>query len=157
MGRLNVRGGVIVLVAAAALSVVAVPADARFSDVASDAYYEDGVAWLLASGLTTGTGPGCFEPDRILTRAEVATFLHRLAGAPAPSTMSPFTDVEAAWALDAVSWLAEEGITTGVGGARFAPDEPVTRGQFAAFLYRYEGPTAAPPHGFTDVVKPWPP
>ncbi len=110
---------------------------------------------MLERGLTTGTSPGCFEPGRILTRAEAAAFLHRLAGEPVPQSSPPFDDVSAAWAVDAVAWMAGEGITTGVGRGRFASNDPVTRGQFAAFLYRYEDPSPSVPHGFTDVAAPW--
>ena len=130
-------------------------ADARFSDVVEGSYYEDGVAWLLENKLTTGTSAGCFEPGRILTRAEAATFLHRLAGTPAPAGPAPFIDTPAAWAADAVAWMAEEGITVGVGGGRFAPNDVVTRAQLAAFLYRYESPARAAPHGFSDVFAEW--
>lgn len=146
------------LVAGTALLLVVAaiaPAEARFSDVESESFYEDGVVWLLQNELTTGTSLGCYEPDRILTRAETATFLHRLAGTPEPAAPSPFSDVTANWAVDSVAWMAGEQITRGVGGGRFAPDEPVTRGQFAAFLHRYEGAPSAPPHGFSDVTAGW--
>ncbi|RMH79389.1 MAG: S-layer homology domain-containing protein, partial [Actinomyces sp.] len=39
----------------------------------------------------------------------------------------------------AVDWLAARGITTGVGGGRYAPDDPVTRAQMATFLWRLAG------------------
>ena len=41
------------------------------------------------------------------------------------------------WYADAVSWAAENGIVTGYSATRFAPNEPVTREQVAAILYRY--------------------
>ena len=44
-----------------------------------------------------------------------------------------------AYYADAVSWLSEAGITTGVGGNRFAPDDLVTRAQMATFLWRLCG------------------
>jgi hypothetical protein len=51
-----------------------------------------------------------------------------------------------------VDWLLETGITTGVGGNRYAPDDPVTRGQMATFLWRLEGsPPGSPAAGFADV------
>ena len=40
---------------------------------------------------------------------------------------------------DAVDWLLHRGITTGVGGNRFAPNDPVTRAQMATFLWRLAG------------------
>ncbi len=45
----------------------------------------------------------------------------------------------------AVAWMADEGITSGIKDDLFGPDLPVTRAQFATFLWRYEGrPTAEP-------------
>lgn len=115
MGKMVVWGSARVLVVGLLAMTGIAPADARFSDVVEGSYYEDGVAWLLESGFTTGTSRGCFEPDRNLTRAEAATFLHRLAGTPAPTGPKPFTDGSPTWAADAVAWMAGEGITTGVG------------------------------------------
>ena len=38
-----------------------------------------------------------------------------------------------------MSWLFAEGITTGTSATEFSPGDPVTRGQMATFLYRYQG------------------
>ena len=48
----------------------------------------------------------------------------------------PFTDIAGSAFVDEIIWLADEGITSGCGGARFCPGDPVTRGQMATFLYR---------------------
>lgn len=53
-----------------------------------------------------------------------------------------------------IAWLARSGITMGCGPGRFCPDQKVTRGQMAAFLYRGLRslvPATASPPGFTDV------
>jgi S-layer homology domain len=36
-----------------------------------------------------------------------------------------------------IAWLTDNGITGGCGGGKYCPNDPVTRGQMAAFLYRY--------------------
>lgn len=54
-----------------------------------------------------------------------------------------------AWA---VQWMVDNGITTGTSEACFSPDDPITRGQAATFLWRMEGEPHAPPHKFGDVV-----
>jgi hypothetical protein len=53
----------------------------------------------------------------------------------------------------AIVWMADRGITTGVrDGNYFAPDRTVTRGEFAAFLWRYaERPAAPTSCGFQDI------
>jgi uncharacterized protein YkwD len=53
-----------------------------FSDVAIGDFFAASVAWMASSGITTGTSPTTFSPDRAVTRAEVATFLHRFSGSP---------------------------------------------------------------------------
>jgi len=124
-----------------------------FGDVPQTAYYAPAVGWLAQSGITTGTGPGTFSPEDIVTRAQMATFLWRYRGSPTGSPNAGLSDVPAGhYYTEAVNWLFAQGITTGVGGNRYAPDENVTRGQMEAFLWRLEGsPTGSPPAGFSDV------
>ncbi len=113
---------------------------AGFSDVPAGRFYSDAVDWLFAEGITTGTGPGRFSPDDIVTRGQMATFLWRLEGSPAGSPAAGFSDVNGgAFYSDAVDWLLYRGITTGVGGNRFAPNDLVTRAQMATFLWRLAG------------------
>ena len=55
-----------------------------------------------------------------------------------------------------VQWMVDNEITTGTSPTCFDPDDPVTRGQAAAFIWRMEGePAPGPPHKFSDVVSPW--
>jgi len=138
--------------ATVAASVSGPSPSASFTDVDQAAWYAPAVAWFADTGLTAGTQWGCFEPHRALTRAEAAVFLHRLAGSPAPTEPLPFTDMTGHWAAASVRWMAEQGITKGVTPDRFAPEQLVTRGQFAAFLHRYEGEPPGPPHEFVDVT-----
>ena len=85
----------------------------------------------------TGTASNLFSPDLPISRSMVATILHRLAGSPEAEAPS-FPDVEAdTWYTQAVAWAAEEGIVLGYGNGRFGPEDPVTREQLAALLYRY--------------------
>ena len=56
---------------------------AGFADVRRDRYYAAAVDWLFHRGITTGTSPSRFSPDDVVTRAQMATFLWRLAGSPA--------------------------------------------------------------------------
>ena len=51
-------------------------------DVPAGQYYSEAVDWLLQRGVTTGPGPGPFSPADPVTRAQMATFLWRLAGQP---------------------------------------------------------------------------
>ena len=110
-----------------------------FADVASGAYYADAVGWMVAEGITTGTTPSTFAPDRLVTRGELATFLHRAQGSPASGAES-FVDVhESDFFADAVGWMVAEGITTGTSPSTFSPHRYVTRGEVATFLHRVAG------------------
>ena len=50
---------------------------AEFSDVLTDSYYANAVAWAVENGVTNGIGDGLFGPDNSCTRAQIVTFLFR--------------------------------------------------------------------------------
>jgi hypothetical protein len=54
----------------------------EFFDVPIGVFYTDAVTWLASEGITAGTSPTTFSPDDPVTRAQMATFLWRLAGEP---------------------------------------------------------------------------
>ena len=125
-----------------------------FHDVTRFDYYYDSVKWAADNGIASGTSRFTFSPDAVCTRAQTVTFLWRAAGSPLPRyRVSPFTDVHSYdYYYEAVLWAVEQGITTGLTATTFGPDETVTRGQVATFLYR--AASAAKPNTFnpfTDV------
>ena len=90
---------------------------------------------------------------------------------PQASGGEDFSDVEEGdWYAAAVAWAAENGLVSGVGGDRFAPNDALTREQMALILYRYAQHKSydvqvdgEPLEGFQDVEKistgrwrPWP-
>ena len=108
-----------------------------FSDVQPGAYYYEAVKWAVANGITAGTDAAHFSPNATCTRGQVVTFLFRAANSPSASTFSSFSDVPAtAFYYNAVNWAVANGITSGVGNNRFAPNDTCTRGQVVTFLYR---------------------
>lgn len=108
-----------------------------YTDVAEHQWFAPAVSFVTERNLMVGTAPGRFEPEGRMTRAMMATVLHRLAGTPAGSGAAGFIDVTAErWFADAVSWAADSGVVAGVGGGRFDPDGLVTREQMAVMLYR---------------------
>ena len=54
-----------------------VDSKAEFSDVLTDSYYANAVAWAVENGVTNGIGDGLFGPDNSCTRAQIVTFLYR--------------------------------------------------------------------------------
>ena len=85
-----------------------------FSDVPSGTWFYDAVRWMIGEGITTGTSPTTFHPNRSVTRGEAAAFIWRMVGRPTRSGNTGFVDVPAGrFYTDAVRWMALEGITTG--------------------------------------------
>jgi predicted enzyme related to lactoylglutathione lyase len=114
---------------------------ATFGDVAAGKFYDRAVGWLFDEEITTGTSATTFDPERTLTRGEMATFLWRYAGKPAGSLGSAkFVDVTVGRFYDAaIGWLVDEELTTGTTPTTFEPDRTLTRGEMATFLFRFSG------------------
>lgn len=113
-----------------------------FSDVAGTTFEAD-IARLANHGITKGCNPpdnDLFCPDGIVTRGQMAAFVVRALDLPAPPDSASFADMNGHTFRDDVSRLAYAGITKGCtqegDDTRFCPNDPVTRGQMAAFLNR---------------------
>ena len=112
--------------------------DMPFVDVPGDAWHAGGVRYVYAHGLMNGTGNWRFSPNRTTTRAMIATILYRMEGSPRVYGTSQFGDVEAgSWYEDAVIWATQNDIVEGYTSKTFGPNDPITREQMAAMLYRY--------------------
>ena len=126
-----------------------------FTDVPAGQFYAEAVAWAKANNITTGTSAGTFSPAQVVTRAQMAAFLHRLACNETGSPPSPFADVEPGlFYAKAVDWLSAQNITQGTSAMSFSPGNVVTRAQMATFLWRMAGtPAGSPPASFVDVDR----
>ncbi len=111
-----------------------------FRDVSTDAYYYEAVKWAAEKGITSGIDNDLFGPNQPCTRAQSVTFLFRAIGKTVDNK-SAFTDVsDDSYYADAVAWAAENGVTNGIGGGLFGPDNSCIRAQIVTFLYRaYQG------------------
>ena len=107
-----------------------------FADVSTDSYYAKAVAWAVENGITSGTGDGKFSPDATCTRAQAVMFLARALNAKATSA-AEFSDVPTdSYFAEAVAWAASNGVTAGIGGGLFGPNNDCTRAQIVTFLFR---------------------
>ena len=136
--------------------IPAVPA-LPFSDVPADTELYAAVEWAYfgAPQITAGVTETTFAPANICTRAEIVTFLYRLAGEPDVSgTALPFTDVaEDAYYTDAVKWAAANGVTAGTSATTFSPNDTCTRAQAVTLLYNAAGaPAVSDTVSFADVA-----
>ncbi|HAE45627.1 MAG TPA: hypothetical protein DCG37_08570 [Lachnospiraceae bacterium] len=129
-----------------------------FSDVTDPEkqFYYDYVYWAADSGITTGYSDGTFGAMKDCNRAAVVTFLWRMAGEPEPKKMAGFKDMtENSDFNKAISWAAEEGITTGwAADNTFRPWNTCNRAAIVTFLWRYAGsPEPKAKAGFKDLTN----
>lgn len=98
----------------------------RFSDVAASAWYAPGVSWAASEGIVSGVGDGKFEPNRNITRQEMAVIMagylawkgiDTTPGTEASAYNIADLDDIAPWALESVCFCYEKGLLSGRGTA----------------------------------------
>ena len=136
------------LVLTFSLSVTAFAAveDTGFSDVDADDWFAASAVYARDNGIMNGTSATTFNPNGTTSRGQIAAILYRAAGSPAASGGTDFSDVaETAYYASAVRWAAANGVVTGYADGTSRPNDPITRQQMAAILWRYAGSPAAEP------------
>lgn len=129
---------------------------AGYSDLPTTNPFYTEISWNSDRRIMTGFADRTFRPYSAVNRAQVATYLYRLAGSPAvelPAT-SPFPDVTPNHpAYKEIVWLKQQGITTGWSDGTFRPHDAISREALAAFFYRFNGSPAYAPGAqqFADV------
>ena len=134
------------LVLTFSLSVTAFAAveDTGFSDVDADDWFAASAVYARDNGIMNGTSATTFNPNGTTSGGQIAAILYRAAGSPAASGGTDFSDVaETAYYASAVRWAAANGVVTGYADGTFRPNDPITRQQMAAILWRYAGSPAA--------------
>lgn len=121
-------------------------------DVAGDAWYADAVAYCVDNGLMNGVGDKIFEPGGSVSRGMLATILYRMEGEPTVSGSNPFKDVQdGQWYTNGILLANTQKIASGYGNGEFGVNDPVSREQMVAMLWRYEGePEATRGEDFYD-------
>lgn len=108
-----------------------------------DSTFQPDIEWLVAAGITSGCNApeDRFCPGDPVTRGQLAAFLHRALGETLPTTGEPIAFVDTSDSIFAgdIAWLSATGVTQGCSSDTFCPDDPVTRGQLAAFFVRAFG------------------
>ena len=107
-----------------------------FIDVPQNHPFYREIAAAVDEGIFTGVDAYHFEPNGILTRAQMAIVLQKLYQFPEVTNGYPFTDISNSWYTDAVARVYNAGITSGVSATQFGPNLTITREQFAVFLYK---------------------
>lgn len=125
-----------------------------FEDVKPKNYFYNSVLWAANMGITSGVDMTHFAPSQTCTRGQVMVFLWRSMGSPEPaSDENPFIDVQSRdYFAKAVLWAYHAGVTAGVDGAHFGPNNPCTRAQVVTFLHSTRGkPIHSGENVFYDV------
>ena len=117
---------------------------AAFTDVASGSYYEAAVAWAAKNEIASGTSATTFEPNKAVTREQLAKFLFNYAvyqgmdAVTISENLSSFSDQAeiSAYAVPALQWAVGAELIKGSDG-KLQPAGTATRCQFAAILNRF--------------------
>lgn len=95
------------------------------------------IDWAYDNSLFGGVTNTSFAPDQPMNRGMAATVFFRMLGPADYKGSNIYSDVPSSeYYFDAVAWASGEGIVSGIGGGRFAPEQNMTREAFAAILYR---------------------
>lgn len=109
-----------------------------YTDLKTSAWYHTYTDFVICNGYMIGVADKLFAPDAVSTRAMIVTTIYRMAGAPAVTGTSGYTDVaDGLWYSDAITWATQNGVVNGYGDGTFGPNDAVTREQIATIFYRY--------------------
>ena len=120
----------------------------KFTDVLPADWYYDYVNKANDNGYVFGIGgTTTFAPNASIIRGDVAVIMYRMAGGKTANEgqttddkgyTTPFTDVDPhAYYAQAIQWAAKAGIVSGYGDGTFAPEQNISREEFACMLAKY--------------------
>ena len=108
-----------------------------FTDIHKNDWFYDSVKYAYENDLMKGVSNTEFAPDSDVTRAMFVTVIYRMEKEP-QTAAAAFIDIESgSYYEKAVAWANANGIVSGISKDRFAPNDPITREQMAAIIYRY--------------------
>lgn len=142
----------VVMLLAMTTTAFAAVSDTGFSDVAASDWFAGSAVYVRDNGLMTGTTPTTFNPNGTTSRGQIAAILYRASGSPADDRGTVFPDVaDTAYYAAASRWASANSIVTGYTNGNFGPNDPITRQQLAAILWRYAGsPSASRGQDYAD-------
>ena len=117
------------------LGIDPVNKESGFSDAVKNAWYEPYLAAAKAAGIVTGDPGGSFGIGRQITRQDMAVMVFRavemMEGQRPAAQSAEFQDQNqiSAYAADAVNWMYQETLISGMGDHTFAPLENASRAQ----------------------------
>lgn len=132
-----------------------------FPDVDENADYAEAVEYLKDVGIMKGDDQGNFNPNKTVTRAEMATIICNMLGETEDLTVSDeFSDVPTTfWANKYITRAKELGVISGYGNKKFGPNDQVTYEQVLTMIINVKGRTdeankaGGYPLGFISVAE----
>lgn len=110
---------------------------AAFTDTATNTH-RDAIRCAADYGIVNGTSQTTYEPNRTLTRGQMATIVHNTLELALDTEIASetrfFDDTDGNVHADAINALASIGVVQGRSSSRFAPNEEVSRGAMARFF-----------------------
>ena len=137
----QMTGGMVITVLYRMAGSPGVTVPSTMPNVKPGQYYEKACAWGYENEIVGGYTS--FDPERNVTREELATMLYRyysLSSTPvAGADLSAFTDAASvsSWAKDGVAWANAAGIVSGTSATTLSPANNATRAEVATMLCRY--------------------
>ncbi len=128
-----------------------------FTDVKADSAFRPYIEWAYSKGIVQGTGNSKFEPDRAITREEIAVIFSNYAKAtgytlPVTRTATTYADASSIGSTykTAVTAMQQAGIMMGGTNNKFNPQSSATRAEVSSMLHRYIKLTIDP-----DTAQGW--
>ena len=117
-----------------------------FVDVPASAWFHDAVTWAWENDVTGGVSASRFEPNRAVTREQLATLIaryatgsgHHLPEVSDPAAPFPDTDEIASWARVSVEIMRLTGLMAGYDDGTFRPQDTANRAQAATLFMRLD-------------------
>ena len=91
--------------------------------------------------IISGVGNNQFEPDKPVTREEIAVMLNNILGYECQEVSGIFHDISNAfnpWSYEAIHALSKNAVITGYSDGSYRPQSNVTRAEMTTLMYRIE-------------------
>ncbi len=127
----------------------AVDGRSGFSDVPDEAYYSQAVTWAYHNGIVQGVGNHEFQPQKSITREQIAAIFYRYYAdysgkSPSYASLSSYADEGSVsgFAREPMAWAVYSGLIRGIQAShaapRLEPQSTSTRAQVAALIHRLD-------------------
>lgn len=125
-----------------------------YSDVASDAWYNNAVSTLTKAGVLSGRTDGRFDPNAPITRAEFATIFSRFYDSQYDGP-DKFSDIAGHWAADSINQAAVNNLLEGYPDGTFKPNTYISRAEAVTGMNRILGRAPHKDFLLPDMIT-WP-